>query len=337
MSHAIEIVDGVASMAYAGEVPWHGLGQRVPDEVTIDEMITQAGLDWKVSKQAMRTSGNVTVPGHKALVRMSDNTVLDVVGDKQWEPVQNREAFEFFSPFLDNKSMTLHTAGSLLGGTKVWCLARVQSDFELFNGDKVEGFLLFTNFHQYGKSTDIRFTPVRVVCNNTISMALGMGAKHQVKISHKRKFDAAEAQAMLGVVHDQMMTYKELVQFLGNRRCSHDDLKRYLAAAFPQTGVKAGEKFDPLKSDVVPAAEQMSRNARIAEQIIDTQPGAEFAQGTFWQAYNAVTFMTNHQVGHNDQSRLDSAWYGPNQALNVKAMKLATAMAEKAPKLAVAA
>ena len=171
MSHEIEIVNGQASMAYVGETPWHGLGVRLPDEVAPYQMMEAAGLDWAVEKQALVTAEGAAVTEKEALVRTSDNKVLDIVG-KNWNPVQNEEAFNFFNDFCATGGMSMHTAGSLKGGQVVWALAKVNDSFELFGGDKVESYLLFSNPHKFGQAIDVRFTPIRVVCNNTLTLSL---------------------------------------------------------------------------------------------------------------------------------------------------------------------
>ena len=183
MAHMIEEIDGVAQMAYAGETPWHGLGKQVSNNLTPIEMLDAAGLNWTVSKipAFADIAGEKVAIGHSALVRSLDNKMLDVVSN-DWNPVQNLEAFEFFNEFVNAGDMEMHTAGSLKNGQIVWGLAKIKESFELFKGDTVESYLLFSNFHKYGFSTDVRFTPVRVVCNNTLTLSLNSQVERMVKI-----------------------------------------------------------------------------------------------------------------------------------------------------------
>ena len=205
MSHEVE------TMAYAGELPWHGLGHEVPADLSPQQMMEAAELDWSVEKQTLVTLEGAEVPEKKALVRSSDNKVLDIVG-KNWNPVQNIEAFEFFDDFVRSGDMQMHTAGSLKGGQIVWGLAKVNDSFELFGGDKVDSYLLFTNPHRFGQSIDVRFTPIRVVCNNTLTLSLSQEANNVVKLNHKKQFDAEEVKRMLGVAEFKMNQYKELIE-----------------------------------------------------------------------------------------------------------------------------
>ena len=131
MAHELEIVNGQAQMAYVGELPWHGLGTKVPADLTPDQFMVTAGLDWEVKKEKLVTPQGAIVKNKEALVRTSDNTVLDVVGTG-WNPVQNSEAFEFFHDYVMAGDMEMHTAGSLKNGQLVWALAKTKESFELF-------------------------------------------------------------------------------------------------------------------------------------------------------------------------------------------------------------
>jgi phage/plasmid-like protein (TIGR03299 family) len=186
MAHEIEVVNGIAQMVYVGDVPWHGLGTKVPADLSPEQVLQKAGLDWTVQKvPAFATIGGKQVNiGRSALVRSADNKVLDVVTN-DWNPLQNQEAFEFFDEYCRAGDMEMHTAGSLKGGQIVWALAKVKDSFELFKGDTVESYLLLTNPHKFGQSIDVRFTPIRVVCNNTLTLSLSQNVDRVVKKNHR--------------------------------------------------------------------------------------------------------------------------------------------------------
>jgi phage/plasmid-like protein (TIGR03299 family) len=283
-------------------------------------MLKAADLDWTVEKiPAYATVGGKKVAvGREALVRNVDNAVLDVVSE-DWNPVQNQEAFEFFNEFVMAGDMEMHTAGSLRGGQIVWGLAKVKESFELFKGDRIDSYLHFTNFHKYGFSTDVRFTPIRVVCNNTLTLSLNSAVERMVKIPHRREFQAENVKEMLGIATHKLAKYKEMAQFLGSKRASKEKSLEYFMSIFKHTGKQEAE--DEVK---------VSRNANNAMSIMDTQPGAKFAQGTFWQLFNTVTYMTDHILGKSQDTRLTSAWYGYNRGLKTKALETAVSMAEAA-------
>jgi phage/plasmid-like protein (TIGR03299 family) len=316
MSHEIEMINGKAQMAYVGETPWHGLGVRVPADLTPDQMLEAAGLDWSVQKipAFAKVGGKNINIGQSALVRQSDNRILDVVSN-DWNPVQNSEAFEFFNDFIAEGDMEMHTAGSLKDGQIVWALAKIKDGFTINGGDEVESYLHFTNFHKYGFSTDVRFTPIRVVCNNTLTLSLNTKVEKMVKISHRREFDGDNVKLMLGVAADKLAKYKEMAKFLSSKRYDNENVVEFFNRVFPVVTSKDT------------ARKEISKSAKTALEIIDTQPGAEYARGTWWNAFNAVTYMTDHLMGRTMDNRLQSAWYGVNKVTKTKALETALEMA----------
>jgi phage/plasmid-like protein (TIGR03299 family) len=311
MAHEVE------TMAWAGEVPWHGLGVQVIDDLTPAQMLEKAGLDWTVDKVPTYIDYNdQKIPTQdSALVRSTDGKILSVVSG-EWNPVQNHEAFDFFNEFVMEGDMKMHTAGSLREGKNVWALAKVNESFEILGGDKVDSYLLFSNPHEYGKCIDIRFTPIRVVCNNTLSMALSTTSDLVVRLNHRRVFDADMVKRTLGVAHNKMSIYKEAAEFLSTKRYNDETLLDYLTEIFPSLSKENKEV--------------VSRPAEQALSVIDTQPGAEFGRGSWWQAFNAVTFTTDHLLGHSNDSRMQSAWYGQNRQRKIKALSIARLYAEAA-------
>ena len=313
MAHELEMVNGVAQMAYVGDVPWHGLGTQLEEGVTPKEMMKAAGVDWRVQEleSFVEFDGNKVPTGQKALVRETDGRVLTQVG-KNWHPVQNEEAFEFFSEFTERGQMQMHTAGSLKNGEIVWALAKVDDEFELFNGDRVESYMLFSNPHQYGKTIDIRFTPIRVVCNNTLTLSLQQQGQAAVRVNHRSQFDADSVKEMMGIAHFKMNQYKEMAAFLGAKRASNEKLKEYFGELMGMSNKNEKE---------------LSRTAQRTMDVLHTQPGAQFAEGSWWSAFNAVTYMTDHELGRSADTRMQSAWYGANRNLKTKALELALDMA----------
>ena len=317
MAHMIEEVNGKAQMAYAGDVPWHGLGTKVPSDLTPAQMLEAAGLDWTVEKITAyaKVGGKDVDIGQSALVRSFDDKILDVVSN-DWNPVQNQEAFEFFNEFVSAGDMEMHTAGSLREGQIVWGLAKVKESFELFKGDQIDSYLLFSNFHKYGFSTDVRFTPIRVVCNNTLTLSLEGKVERMAKISHRKVFDPSNVKDMLGIATDKLAKYKEMANFLGSKKAKDEDIVQYFTRVFPVTGSNENKK------------KEVSKSAQMALDILHTQPGAKYAEGTWWQPFNAVTYLTDHLAGRSADTRLTSAWYGYNKGLKTKALELAIEMAE---------
>jgi phage/plasmid-like protein (TIGR03299 family) len=318
MAHELEMINGQAQMAYreSNGLPWHGLGTPVSDDMTPQQMMEVAGLNWEVEKvdTFMRWKGDNVATGNQALVRSTDGKILTQVG-KGWNPVQNSEAFDFFTDFVAAGDMMMDTAGSLKDGRIVWAMADVKDGFSLFGGDEVKGYLLFSNPHEYGKAIDIKFVMERVVCNNTLAVALNEKNQPSVRVNHRSVFDAAKVKDILGLSHNKVEQFKEAAEFLGSKRYTDEKLTEFFGVVF---GKSNKEKED------------LARSAKKAMSLVETQPGAEFAPGTWWNAYNAVTYMTDHELGRNVDNRMTSAWFGQNASKKITSLDLALEMADAA-------
>jgi phage/plasmid-like protein (TIGR03299 family) len=323
MAHELEFVNGQAQMAYRSSKgkPWHGLGVPVGDDLTPVEIMEAAGLDWTVSKvdtfaHLKGDNGEVKFisTGTQALIRESDGKVLTNVGPG-WNPVQNIEAFEFFTDFVKAGDMVMDTAGSLKGGKIVWALADIKDGFTLFGGDEVKGYLLFSNPHVYGRSIDVRFCVERVVCNNTLTIALNESGQNAVRVNHRSQFDAEKVKQILGLSQKKITKFKEAAEFLGSKQFGVSDLENYFGKIFGESE-RDNKKLSPTAEKVM--------------DLVTTQPGAEFKKGSWWQAFNAVTYSTDHVLGRSNDSRLASAWFGSNAKRKLEALNLAVEMAEAA-------
>jgi len=181
--------------------------------------------------------------------------------------------------------------------------------------------MLFSNPHIYGKSANIRMTPVRVVCQNTLNMSMGMESVNEAVINHRRAFNPDAAKETLGIAHEKFEQYREAANFLASKRYTPDNLITFLNTVFPAANTKR---------KVVTEIADLSTTAKKTLEVIDTQPGAELFPGTFWNALNAVTYMTDHQLGRTADARMTSAWFGNNQARKLRAVNTALEMAEVA-------
>lgn len=321
MSHELEIINGEASMAYRYDseidTPWHGLGFKITEAVSPAEMMKIAKLDWNVTKIPMsyEYEGKTVTTSRQALVRSSDGKMLDAV-TKDWNPCQNSTAFEFFTDWTEAGDMEMNTAGSLRGGQTVWALAKIKEGaFEACKGDTVESYLLFTNPHQYGKSIEVRQTNIRVVCNNTLTLALSRKANSMIRINHSREFNAEMVKETLNYTKAATELYHQKAQFLATKHCTPEQIHEYL------------NKLFPIGDDARRPDREYSKPAQKIYDVIETQPGADLAPGTFWNLWNAVTYSTNHVLGNSQDSRLNSVWFGRNQTKNIEALNLAIEMA----------
>ena len=157
-----------------GIVPWHGLGEIIKDAPTSEDAIRLAGLDWDVIPKPIYDEFGRELPGYKVNMRSSDNTALGIVTDR-YRIVQNREAFAFTDELLGH-GVRYETAGSLASGKRVWMLARMENT--TIAEENIDPFLVFTNSHDGTGAIRVAITPVRVVCQNTLNLALHQASRH---------------------------------------------------------------------------------------------------------------------------------------------------------------
>ena len=287
MSHEVE------TMAYTNEVPWHGLGfHKTGGWKNVAALVKDAKVNWLVERKPIFTADGTEIKGYASLTRDSDSKVLDIVGSR-YIPTQNEQAFEFFKEFVEAGNAHLETAGSLKGGRVVWGLAKLNKGFELKGNDKVNGYLLCVCPHEQGKSLLFKTTAVRVVCNNTLSMALGKGGT-EWRMGHRTAFDTVkveEAKKALGVARDQIDEFEATVRKLQKLKFTEDKFVDFLSPIF--------------------GSEVKGADNKRMKQLIDIYENAPGAQpGNGWGVLNAVTYYADHVASRTDDKRLTNAWLG---------------------------
>lgn len=327
----------IETIAWTNEVPWHGLGVEVGD-LSVDEMLTAAGLDWNVSKRPLYFPKVGTaqtelklIPNKYALTRDSDESMLDIVGDS-YKPVQNHEALDFFKRFVDSGDMKMETAGSLRKGQFIWGLAKIQDSFNVAGNDedRIEGYLLLTQPHKFGFSMVAALTPIRVVCMNTMKMALGeklngkRSANGVFRMPHSRAFNEEVKNAAtlaLGLARQGMVELKEAADVLAKVRIHKDELPAYFNTVANNNDLE--ENTDP---------EDYSRTVKTLIDAASQAPGANLktSEGTLWGAYNAVTYVADHVLGRSDDGRVVSAWFGQTATMKRRALEVALELAKAA-------
>ena len=328
----------VESMAYRklGGVPWHGEGVPVDNNMSVDDMLDQSGLNWTVSKQPLYfpmpgENGKLKmrlVPDEFALIRDTDMSVLDTVGAK-YKPVQNADVFDFFRRFVLAGDMELETAGSLRGGRYIWCLAKIRDgSFSLPKGDKTNFYMLLSQPHLFGVSLTALLTGVRVVCQNTLTGALGGSmdgskAKGAFRMSHSQAFDdsmKAEAERTLGLAHEGIKEYSHTAQLLAGVKAKPDMVTDYFQGVLQL-------EHDEVVTEAEMIDFELNRNMKRFREALVHQPGAEMSRGTWWSAFNAVTYTVDH-VMSTDSNRLFSAWHGTGAQMKRRALNLAVEFAK---------
>lgn len=313
MAHMIE------KMAYTGAVPWHGLGTRIPEDVQYDtrRMLIAAGLDWSVSMVPLVTADSHERVERLAVRRSTDSRILGTVGPR-FVPLQNDMAFEWFDPFVQAGVAAYHTAGSLCGGSRIWVLAKLNRDpMEIVPGDVVEKYLLLSHGHDGSLSVRCGFTPIRVVCNNTLSAAHASGSSQLIRLKHTKslKVNLDAIRDSINTVNARFEATAEQYRRLAHRDINQKDIRNYVKVVFDL-------KEEDLSAKAKRMVEAIERNVVVG--LGNTLPGV---RGTWWAAYNGLTEYLSHQRGRNPDSRLNSLWFGPTATTNKKALDKALELA----------
>jgi phage/plasmid-like protein (TIGR03299 family) len=311
----------IEQMMFVGATPWHGLGNQVESDITVADAIVAAGLDWEVGLKDLQTVDGVPV-NHRATYRKTDGSILGVVGPR-YTPLQNRDSFDWFQPFLDAGECALHTAGSLHSGQKVWVLAQLNRDnSEIVAGDEVSKFILLSNSHDGTTAIRVGYTPIRVVCANTLAWAHSNTNSQLIRIRHTRssKSNLENVRDIMDNINAGFEATAEQFRFLASKDFNQADIRRYVKVMLGIEGTIDGD----IKT----------RTRNIMDEILALVEGpkqsATNVRGTWWAAYNGYNEYLNYNKGRTEDNRLDSLWFGANandnnKALN-KAMEFANAV-----------
>lgn len=319
MAHEIEIVGGKASMAYAGAAPWHGLGTPLEDADLYDweSACVKSGLDWQADLVPLVTGDTHAKVDHRAVRRSTDGRILGVVGPK-YTVLQNRDAFKWFEPFLAAKEAQLHTAGSLREGSRIWVLAKLNRDpLVIAAGDEVEKYLLLSHSHDGSLAVRVGFSPVRVVCSNTLALATGSDASKLIRVRHTREVhqNLANIREVMNLANQQFEATAEQYRLLARKSINQADLQKYLKLVFKVNDGQASTRMKNLMEEVT--------------GLFEAGRGNDLAsvRGTYWTAYNSVTEHLSYNRGRNADNRLNSLWFGDSANLNRHALEVALSMA----------
>lgn len=317
----------VERMMFVGETPWHGLGKMVSEDISIADAFVESGANFEVGLKPLYTvkagDGASLLPDfevdHKAIFRKDTGKVLGIAGPR-WTPMQNVHAFDWFKPFLDSGEVKLHTAGVLDEGRRVWVLAQIQrANSEIVKGDEVCKFILLSNPHIFGKAVMVGFTPVRVVCVNTLAAAIGSAASKLLRVRH-----TAQAQVNLENIRDTVNAIDakfeataDQYRLLARKGINQADVKKYVKIVL---GVEETPD-DKLATRTKNTIESIMKNFEMG--LGSNVPGV---RGTLWGAYNAYNEYLNYQQGRSRDNRLDNLWFGSNVKDNEFALETALAM-----------
>lgn len=312
MTHQIE------TMAHIGAAPWHRLGNALPPRQPLSVWAEKAGMDWEIldapvlyGVDADNASVVRSFDDQRVLYRSDSKAALSVVG-RRYQVVQPRAVLEFYRDLSEVAGYELETAGVLKGGRKFWALARMGKEAAVQGKDVVRGYILLATSCDGSLATTATPTTVRVVCNNTLTMALN-GATGAVKVPHSTAFDADAVKRQLGIAVSGWDEFMYRMKKLSERKVRDKEVDKFLRKVL---GV----------SQLAP--DQAVGNERAMKRVLalfEAQgQGAELAaaRGTAWGLLNSVTEFVDHERRARSQDfRLDSAWFGQGAAVKDRALE----------------
>lgn len=313
MAAEIDMSNERANIAFVGEKPWHGLGTELTKDSPIEVWEKEAGFNWtaKESTITVKTDdGSKLFTGRKAIYRSDTNEPLSIVGEN-YKIVQPKEVLEFFRDSL-SQGMYLETAGMLFGGRRFWALANTGEQFQVLGKDTVKGYLLLSTSIDGALASSAQFTSVRVVCNNTIQIALNQSVKasERVRVTHRQNFDPLKIKAQLGIMDSSWVNFKQKVEALSKVKLSDNDafenFKRIIV------GEDVGKEISNANM----------RNIAELDKLYKTGMGSQYAYGTAWGQLNAFTEMIDHHRGRIPSNQFDFAQFGGGAKEKVKVMDM---------------
>lgn len=271
----------VETMFYVREKPWHGLGVQVMDAPTSYDALILAGLDWQVEQYSVYTSAGDRIPGYKVNTRSTDHAPLGIVTDR-YQVVQNSDAFKFTDDLL-GEGVTYETAGSLQGGRKVWLLARMPEKY-IIAGDEIAPYLVVLNSHDGSSGVKVAMTPIRVVCQNTLNLALGQ-AKRIWSTRHTENVMSRvqEARDTILMANDYMRELGKEVHTLTGIKLPDRKVMEFMSEFFPVT------------EDMTDA--QKRNNKRLLDDLklrYFEAPDLDHVGKNGWRFVNAVSDFATH-------------------------------------------
>lgn len=326
MSHEVE------TMMYANKMPWHGLGTYVgDDDVDTATAIREAKMDWTVSKEGIYTRENEIIPEYYALTRSTDQRVFGIVKDR-YVPLQNQEAFSWFDEISMTGKAKIHTAGSLHNGATVWILAQVEGNINVVSGDTVEKYLLIHTNHSGTGSVNIKFTPVRVVCFNTLNAALQSSDSLHVRIRHMGNVQnkLIEAKRIIGVIDEKFDAVAEAYRILAEteRDIIPEYFQPFVGGLFnisPKNSIKPLDNIQIEKLELNEKASKMIQHLTKIYNHSNTLNNPVI-ESTLWKGYNAITEYFDHEAPYTPtegERRMNSLIFGEKSKNKERAFTLA--------------
>lgn len=341
MAHGIDMVGGKATFAFVGADAWHGLGQRLTQGAPMEVWAEESGMNYDIigvpvkfdipvvnsqgEKMPGLDLGAITkqFDGKRVLYRNDTGSGLSVVSDS-YKIVQPKDVLNFFEELVSVGDMHLETAGVLFGGTRYWAMANTNFEDDVIGGDRIKGRLLLTTSCDGTLATTAKFVSERVVCNNTLKIALGEAdseKKPQVRVTHGAVFNPEKIKEALGLLDHGWNQFMTTIRKMSKTKMSDEAAKKFIADIM----------LNPIQLKLL--EEQNEVHKRVQTKLDEifamykgTGMGATEVTGTVWGALNCITEYADHRIGQKADNKLWNSWFGYSENLKNSAFELATEM-----------
>lgn len=315
MAHELAFVNGKASIAFVGEKPWHGLGQELTENASLEVWKRESGMDFEIkdSPITFQADGETKVyTGSRALFRSDTGDQLSIVSD-DYKVVQPGEVLDFFKDLVSLNGMKLQTAGVLYGGRRFWALADTGRAADVLGSDRVVGNLLLVTSCDGTMATNARFVATRVVCANTLSLAMREDSKNAARVTHRSTFDPVKVKQKLGIFDDAWETFRQNITDLSKVKMSDTDSQKFLWKLLAKPNVEADKQPYTVEKDL----QAIMKRAKYGM-------GADKTYGTLWGLLNGVTEFVDHESRNRTPDHsFWAAQFGKGNDLKSKAFEMA--------------
>jgi len=310
MAANIDMSNRRSNIAFVGEVPWHGLGKKMMPGSSFDIWMEEAGLSWKAKRASVNfiDEEGIVQKGMSEIVYRSDTKKELGIVTSRYHIVQPSEVIEFYSDLVATRGWEIEVAGSLDGGKKIWALAKTDADIHVLGGaDKINIYILLATTFDGTMATIGKFTSIRVVCQNTLSMSLS-DKMAKVSVPHSRVFNAETVKNELGIYEASTIKFEEDTNILAKQKMSDKDAMKFII------NILAGS--DTLVEDL------STRQSNIIRGVFDLYKGKGAgsnlvtSSGTAWGIVNSITEYVDHHINSRSvNNRMKSAWFGQGEAM----------------------
>lgn len=343
MAHMLDFTRGNAAIAYRGDVPWHGYGETIDANDTLESMMKKASIDFDILELDAFYPYNgemLKVPNRKTLVRSDNGKWFSHMSENRYEVRQPKQIVEFFRDLCDHGGYEIETLGALYEGAQVWCLAKRKDHTANLGDDIINPYILLAESYNGTLATTAQATSVRVVCNNTLSYSVGQKG-NKLKIGHNQKFDENKVKDELAKVDAGFDAYWASLKAFSSVKMTPEFKARFFTKLFGSQTTEAKKDEKPIfigaqtdnawKKAKIDYDALSTNSANVIDRLLNlsqagNSPGANFFEGTLYNALQTTTYYIDHEIRTKGDQRFLSATFGGGADKKQEALELAMSL-----------